>query len=1080
VGIFLRFIFITNFLFLSNLEISFGNTSFYVADKAESCFPDFLGVGGPATFPDKETSDAEYLQILTDYHRPCQLVEPISTTMFLSTNECLNRSPFRKLKSFVPNSSGSHCALGKACYCKLSTSEHLLPLKCIPAVAIETYETCDFSESQNSLAFKNSGCSEGGVCYRVPFDTDAISNIRNLFKNEETGNYSVTTQQLTTLSINSGGICLPNHSCKAQKVGHNMVMKSQDECAFGATAVEEIDGENVCINPAYKSEVIVPDSIEFHLDNNNCSIFAVEMFDGEKSEDPLYQNLFLPLPEGKLRISPALIKYANFERYLSSLQWLWGTASSKNVTNPRSQVHKRIKLGKYAKKALEKFDTNHRYIYALKAYELNQIKKDIEEALTNEDAQEGGDTDPLIGLRAQIDASKKIKNILPLEIKNYRQLLGGSSYISELASSDGSKSEGSFFNDYNDQSTYKNSLAYLKDASSSLSASMWERRKKNAKSCQSRWAIFPDRSIGCRKLNGGTKDCRPIPGFLEALFDIEWLGVLLHLATAGTLTIFSAVTDGIIGLFTAENPKLVNIKLCIDESIVVEGSVSDSNTNLNGKLINPIYPNSLLSGAENVSIQSNNINSFGKKVSVGSKETFKDLIRQKYSNFINSPLPKFSTDEKNKLIPFIEGEYILNGSLPSPDTINGYIDGGDLSGLKRQKISMTALEYTFYQKSFADPENLGIYVDKTELEDLKKEHVDHAEVIKDETLNLMSETIYEHFIRMHFTRKQNQYHTSEVVGGAGFYNFNVAYGDHGETLGYMKELYSMAEYIYKYQLALDQGYSLQISCLEEKLSDLDGAITGGGSLSNSSGGTGPVASDVFYEFTEGLESEGFSSKELKQIDKKFKKPIKPQMNKTNTNSIDSDVSSGDKTQPGTGNKNASSNKTSRLKKDKKLAKNLSTHRKNKIKRLKKINKSNKAQLSSTDDILKDVLGPVISREKFSAQSKLKSGKSISSKNAKQKNVIKKESKDPFLVSKVNPSDDKEFQKTKYRISRKNRRKRKNNTGGSTGLSTNDKRKILKNLKSGKRNFQNTNDDTLFERVSRTYIRAAYPVLLKLK
>ena len=1070
------------FFLVSNAN-ALTNTNFYVADKSESCYPDFLGVGGPTSYPDKESSEAEYLAEILDYQRPCQLVKPITQTAFLNASECVEVSPFKDLKSFTPNSSGSNCGSGKACYCKLKASNHLLPLKCIPSNTIENYETCSFSAGESSLSHKTTGCSGGELCYRIPQNSTGIENIRDLFKQED-GSFPVTITQLTDLSTNNGGICLPHHTCQSQQLGHNMVMESQDVCAFGSDAVEEIDGENVCINPAYKSEIKVPDSIEFHVDNNSCSIFAVEMFDGVASEDPMFQNLFLPLPDGKLRISPALIKYANFERYLLSLQWLWGSANSKHVTSPSGQIHERINLGRFAKNALAKFDTHHRYIHALKAYELNKIKNEVIEEISGEGTEGAASSDPLIGLRAQIDASKKLKNILPLEIKNYRLLLGGSDYISELGISDGSKSEGSFFNEYKNQSTYKTSLAYLKDASSSLSASMWERKTKSSKSCPSRWALFPNRKIGCRKLNGDALDCKPIPGFLEALFDIEWLGALLHLGTLGTITIFSAINDGIIGLFTPTDPKLVNIKLCIDESIVIEGSVSNSNNNLNGKLINPIYPNDLLSNSENVNVQSSNINSFGKKVKITSKDAFKEVIMAKYSQFINSTLPQFTSEEKNKVILFLEGESLLDGSVPSPDVINGYLSSDDLTGLKRQKVSMTALEYMFYKKSFADPENLGIYVDKSDVDDFKKDNENHDEVIKNETLNIVSQMIYDHFIRMHFSRKQNQYHTSEVVGGAGFYNFNMAYGDHGETLGYMKELYSMAEYIYKYQQGLENGYNLQINCLEQKLTSLDNALGGGNHLGSGSASSGPGVEDVFFEFSDGLGSLGLDEKEIQKVETKLKKSIKPNIkNETTSSGVGMEI---DETLPESSDvlkKNGVGKKeTSTIKKDKKLAKNLSDYRKKKIERLGKINKSKKAQLISTDDILKEIAAPAFTSTGYLSP---KNRNSKIDSNDDKKAVIKKaensNKKDPFLITKVAPKKDKndDFKKTKYRL-KKGRKRRSKDKSNSDEMSLAKKRSILKGIRKNKNLYENSNDDTLFERVSKTYIRAAYPVLLRLK
>jgi len=1072
----------TFFIFSFDLEVSYSNTNFFVAGKSESCYPDFLGIGTPPSQPDKDTPESEILEDILNYERPCLLYQSKTFTEFLDDESCVRISPFSVIQKYIPNGTGSNCSNGKACYCELQSPNHFLPLSCAPSSDVEVFETCSFESSEVNLSHKNSGCSGGATCYRIPVSSNAFSNIQKMFKDDDSGASDVSIAQLTTLASSDGGICLPTHTCQPQQLGHNMIMKSQDECAFGPTAVEELDGENVCVNPAYKSEIIVPDSIEFHLDESNCSIFAVEMFDGEVSESPLFQNLFLPLPAGKLRISPALIKYANFERYLSSLQWLWGTADSKHVTNPHGQSNEKVKLGDNAKKALEKFDIHHRYIYALKAYELTKIKNKLLEELTGEESKEGADTDPLIGLRAKIEESEKLRDIIPLEVKNFRELLGGSNYISNLGAVGDTISEGTLFNDFKSKKKYKESLAYLRDGSNSISKSTWERVRENKKSCPSRWKYKPNRKIGCRKLNGDSLNCKPIPGYLETLFSNKWLGIGLHFVTFGVSTTISLVGDIIHGAYTKSDPQLINMKRCIDESIEVQGHITENNNTYNGKLINPIYPNSILSSSGDIEIKSTNIDSFGKRINVPSKTRFKEILKENYTNFINSPLPKFTSDEKNKVILFLDGASLLNGSLPTPNSMNQFISSEDLSGLERQKIGMTVLEYIYYQKSHEDPENIGIYVNESDVDNFKKDNEGHAELLKENTLSVMSDILYDHFIRMHFSRKQNQYHTSEVVAGAGFYNFETAIGDHGETLGYIKELYSMAEYIYKYQLGLEQGYNLQISCLQKELDGLDSAISTGNPMSESSNLEDSGGNDILFEFYDGLESMGLSEKEIKKAKEKLKKSLRPNIKDPTPNLIKSSLE--DKTQSDASikNKNKKSQHTSRLNEDKKLAKSLSKYRKNKIKRLNKINDSKKAQLISSDDIIKDILGPSVN---LSNLSKIPKSTQINksqtkSLNNKKKSKEKTENKpDPFAITKVSVSGDKDFEKTKYRLSKsRNRRSRRNKT--STGLSIKENRKILEGIKNNKLLFDNSNDDTLFERVTKTYIRAAYPRLLRLK
>ena len=98
---------------------------------------------------------------------------------------------------------------------------------------------------------------------------------------------------------------------------------------------------------------------------------------------------------------------------------------------------------------------------------------------------------------------------------------------------------------------YKRSLAYLRDASSSLGTSMWERRKKNDRTCPSRWRPWAADDIGCKKLNNSSLECKPTPGLLETFLSMPILGPILHLASFGTITIVAGISDLVGGKKTA-------------------------------------------------------------------------------------------------------------------------------------------------------------------------------------------------------------------------------------------------------------------------------------------------------------------------------------------------------------------------------------------------------------------------------------------------------------------------------------------------------------------------------------------------
>ena len=318
-----------------------------------------------------------------------------------------------------------------------------------------------------------------------------------------------------------------------------MEKRTLDVCADGFEE-EEIEGKTVCVNPHYRSEIIVPDEITFRVEGNSCSMIALEMFDGEISEDQSFVDLTGPLPEGKVKVSPALIKYTNYNRYLSSLEWLWGKANSRHVTNPSSQINEKIKLGRFSQKTMEQYEIVRRYINTVKEVELDKIFKDVQDKLEEGNLDPTITIDPQLPFRAQVQAMEKMRDLLPLEIESTKNLLGGENYINLLGMETGTEpSYSTLFQDNKSLEPYKNSLAYLRDASSSLGKSLWERRTSSSRSCPSRWRPAATDEIGCRKSNNTQIECKPQPGLIETFLEIEWLFIGLNMLTGELFLAFN-------------------------------------------------------------------------------------------------------------------------------------------------------------------------------------------------------------------------------------------------------------------------------------------------------------------------------------------------------------------------------------------------------------------------------------------------------------------------------------------------------------------------------------------------------------
>ena len=474
-------------LLFSQMVLS--QTNYYVQGKGQLCSPNFFWNRHVSHLSkDKDTDKNEYDELIKLYEKPCLLSE--QTNMSHVDSICLNLSPFKSINSYVPTSfSGSNnCSSGKVCYCKLKDDDYFLPLYCKVPSGNKNFKECSFSQNEVFAGIKQSNaCSSTELCYRIPklsnsFDGEvelALKNIQKIFQNKETGNHQVTLAKLRSLSNDGNkGFCLARSRCESVPLGHNMVLQKEDVCADGLE-IEEIDNQMVCVDPNFRSEVEVPDAIEFILDESNCSVFGMEIIDGEYSKADNFQNLMLPLPDGKIRVSPALITYANYDRYLKSLQWLWGHASSPHALNPDNELPQEIsKIGVRAKKAFYEFDVIQRYINTFKFKELTESFNKVKQELEAQQEDITDLADPQFAENFQIESNKKLKDIIPFEIQAYRKLLGGTKYINSLEISEGSKSEGKLLDENISDSKYKYSLGFLKDGSGSIGSSMWERKPK--------------------------------------------------------------------------------------------------------------------------------------------------------------------------------------------------------------------------------------------------------------------------------------------------------------------------------------------------------------------------------------------------------------------------------------------------------------------------------------------------------------------------------------------------------------------------------------------------------------------------
>ena len=239
----------------------------------------------------------------------------------------------------------------------------------------------------------------------------------------------------------------------------------------------------------------------------------------------------------------------------------------------------------------------------------------------------------------------------------------------------------------------------------------------------------------------------------------------IAMAVVGVVGIAEAIYDA----FNKTEPTLVNIKRCIDESMEITGSISEGNPKFRGKLVNSIYPREMIVGKSGVELKKKG-DFFGERVKINSRENFIELIRDGYGEFINTKMPIFSESDKGILLDFLDGDLLLSEAIPTPNQLNDLILTEEYENLK-DRISMTLLEYIYYRDLFADFSNGDIYIEADDVKKFRAENPNHDQVLVDETLDIISTNLYDHFLRMHFTRKQNSYNTSEVAGGAGFYKF---------------------------------------------------------------------------------------------------------------------------------------------------------------------------------------------------------------------------------------------------------------------------------------------------------------------
>lgn len=750
------------------------------------------------------------------------------------------------------------CEENGLCFCSDNMSppksHYLKPVSCISPITDSTVlEECELQPTAKFIQ-EVEGCNGDRRCYRLNSQDEMTLIITKKRIDSAFGNNTITKSYINELNSNNRGVCLPTATCVPQKLSIGMTLRKEDKCEDSLVEIGE-HPDRLCADQALANIVEkMPHEIKFSLDPDSCEIKGFEYNKkGELIYDPLGirerekntsglvyvgeaeqiiknspnkdEVSFYPGQENvpddqKLKIiSVTDYKNMTFSKVLRGMEWLWGQASSDSMnlnwlTSNRVKLH----LGKQAKGAFQKYQVSRRLSEIIQTIETKKIFDVVQEEVDPE-------AEPLAAVKSQILSLEVYQKLLHVELLGLRDLLGGKDFWDSVNSDSFDKSSNKdLFTHFKNDPDYENSLAYLKNASGSLSSGLWNRRTDGKPKCP--W------TDGC-----AFKDCNGDKVYCKDRYTQE--------CEKGDDT-FNMDLSG-----TNGGHKYL-IRLCAEEEIKISDIVQHGKA-FNGSLVNAFYPKSLTVGAKGSKFHIADGYEFSsmEKLIENMKTGLKQYTNRNMQPLSNDPVEQLENLSEFQIAQNYIEEYNNFDDLPAlsynsgeiNNMINGEYSCAFGSNLKHVNLKFTAEEYLVREKNEGLNSPVSLQLTQGEIINLREENnkddknpLKFDELLNDSSVDYLSRTMVDIFIKMHFTMFQEQWRndgSSGLLGGAGFWRnasgtvdfktdwtwgTDAQVGDKdGQTLGYIDEIYLMVEYMYKYRAGLLDGFGKQLTCLKEKV-----------------------------------------------------------------------------------------------------------------------------------------------------------------------------------------------------------------------------------------------------------------------
>ena len=745
---------------------------------------------------------------------------------------------FENIHEFTGNTNA--CRLNGVCFCSdkvIGDSKYKLPLKCEADEEINTFSKCSIDPSSNSWEQVVNGCD--GKCYRLSDEDTFVDYLYNYLKglNDNTEVYSKS--ELEDMADDDQGICLPEFTCKLEKIGANGILGTGDECEDDLE-VKQTGNLRRCVDPEMNNISVVPDEIKFKLNKDSCDIFAYEVYNSSPTSSSstsnnstssgilestngtawqgspvvsVLQNSASKFSnangsfdyENYKYISPTDFKFRFFELILNNMEYLWGEAESagakKGTASLPSPIHKQF-LGEQATTMFKKYGVGRKFLNLLqeiesrRIYTLNGIEVDPE-------------LEPLKDLKAKIYLLEKFRQLIDLDLIILDDLIGGQSVYDRWSS------------DYDDviygivvgtdfppaSSEDRNTIAYLRHSNDTI-----------AQDDLKLWHYSEGSDCGAgdeipTKTNGDYKrECEDGPPMQKD----HWL----------------------------------TLRNAVQESIVIGTFLNGNGTAYKGSLVNAFYPREL-NPIRTVNLTGHSWrHSWGEGYKIDNFDLLKETYASGVLDYFNQQMPDFDGTSL--------GDTILTSSSYAENLFNrflalrpGYFDlptsYDEVIGFKSTPCAVG--NNLVNKRNLLSPEDyftlkkLKGLLTQSENQKVPQAGVIHRDLIKklkeskvaDQTLNEFfqknsTETMMEIFINMHFSIFASKYDfngTSRLNSNTGRWKKprrkrrrNYA----GRPLGYIEELNAMVEYVIKYKEGMKDGLNEQIICLKDRLQKDEDAL----------------------------------------------------------------------------------------------------------------------------------------------------------------------------------------------------------------------------------------------------------------